>query len=113
MVNLDPTAGSEQAGTRPVVVVSRDAINHNAVNNNRTIVMVCIPLTDRKNLNKLYPSHVEIKKGTAGLTMDSVALCEQIRSIAPAQRLVQFMGRMPEAEMARIEEAIKITLDLD
>ena len=24
---LDPTEGSEQAGTRPVVIVSRDAIN--------------------------------------------------------------------------------------
>ena len=45
--------------------------------------------------------------------MDSVALCEQIRSIAPEQRLVRFMGRMPERDMRRIEEAIKITLDLD
>jgi len=44
--------------------------------------------------------------------MDSVALCEQIRSIAP-ERLVRFMGRMPERDMRRIEEAIKITLDLD
>ena len=113
MVNLNPTEGSEQAGTRPVVVVSRDAINHNAVNNNRTIVMVCVPLTDRKNLARIYPSHVEIKKGTAGLSMDSVALCEQIRSIAPEQRLVRFMGRMPEVDMRRVEEAIKITLDLD
>lgn len=113
MVNLDPTEGSEQAGTRPVIVVSRDAINHNAVNNNRTIVMVCVPLTDRKNLNKLYPSHVEIAKGTGGVSIDSVALCEQIRSIAPEQRLVRFMGRMPDDDMARIEDAIKITLDLD
>ena len=113
MVNLDPTEGSEQAGTRPVIVVSRDAINHNAINNNRTIVMVCVPLTDRKNLNKLYPSHVEIKKGTGGVTMDSVALCEQVRSIAPGQRLVRFMGRLPDPDMARIEDALKITLDLD
>lgn len=113
MVNLDPTEGSEQAGTRPVVVVSRDAINHNAVNNNRTIVMVCVPLTDRKNLNTLYPSHVEITKGTGGVSIDSVALCEQIRSIAPEQRLVRYMGRMPADDMARIEDAIRVTLDLD
>jgi mRNA interferase MazF len=113
LVNLDPTSGSEQAGTRPVIVVSRDAINHSAVNNNRTIVMVCVPLTDRKNLRALYPSHVEIKKGTGGLALDSVALCEQIRSIAPGERLVKFLGRIPEADMARLEQAIKITLDLE
>jgi mRNA interferase MazF len=113
MVDLDPTEGSEQAGTRPVVVVSRDAINHSAINNNRTIVLVCVPLTDRKNLRTIYPSHVEIKKGAGGVTIDSVALCEQIRSIAPEARLVQFMGRLPSEDMARLEDAIRITLDLD
>jgi mRNA interferase MazF len=113
MVSLDPTEGSEQAGTRPVVVVSRDSINHNAINRNRTVVLVAIPITDRDNLDQLYPCHVEIRKGTGGTTKDSVVLCEQIRSIAPEQRLVRYMGRMPEGEMRRIEDAIRITLDLD
>lgn len=113
MVNLDPTAGSEQAGTRPVIVVSRDSINHNAINNNRTLVMVCVPVTDRANLGRIYPCHVEIAKGTGGLTKDSVVLCEQIRSIAPGERLVRYMGRMPEEDMARIEDAMRITLALD
>jgi mRNA interferase MazF len=75
--------------------------------------MVCVPLTDRKNLRALYPSHVEIKRGVGGLTLDSVALCEQIRSIAPGQRLVKFLGRIPDTDMVRLEAAIKITLDLD
>ena len=113
MVSLEPTKGSEQGGTRPVIVVSRDSINHNAVNNNRTIVVVGIPTTDRLNLEKLYPCHVELKKGLGGLEKDSVALCEQVRSIAPEERHIRYMGRLPEEEMAKIEVALKITLDLD
>ena len=48
---LDPTEGSEQAGTRPVIVVSRDSINANSP------VVVVIPVTDAGNVKRLYPSH--------------------------------------------------------
>ncbi len=111
MVNLDPTEGSEQAGTRPVIVLSRNSINHNALGTNRTIVIVVVPTTNRSNLGKLYPSHVELRKGAGGLTMDSVALCEQIRAIT-VDRLVRYMGTMPATQMNEIEEAIRITLQL-
>lgn len=113
MVNLEPIKGSEQGGARPIIVVSRDAINHYAINKNRTLIMVGIPTTDRANLDKLYPSHVELKRGSGGFTCDSVALCEQIRAIAPGERLIRFMGRLTEEQMKRLEVAIKITLDLD
>lgn len=113
MVKLDPTSGSEQAGTRPVIVVSRDSFNHVSINNNMTLLFVGVPTTDRANLGKtLYPCHVEIPKGTGGLTKDSVALCEQIRALAPENRIVRYMGKMPDSYMGRIEEAIKITLAL-
>jgi mRNA interferase MazF len=48
---LDPTEGSEQAGTRPVVVIRRDAINANSP------VVVVVPVTDAANVKRLYPSH--------------------------------------------------------
>lgn len=115
MVQLDPTKGSEQAGAHPVIIVSRDSINRIAINNNpkRSLVMVCIPTTGRENLDQLYPCHVELKKGTGGLTKDSVALCEQIRAIAPGERLIRHMGKLDAKEMAKIEEALRITLALD
>ena len=102
---LDPTEGGEQAGTRPVVVISRDSINANSP------VVVIVPVTDASNVKRLYPSHVHLPKGTGGLRMDSVAKAEQIRAIQ-ISRFVGYYGRMDRDAVARIEEAIKITLAL-
>lgn len=102
---LNPTQGSEQSGTRPVIIVSRDAINQNSP------VVIVVPLTDRKNKTRLYPSHVEIKSGEGGTTMDSVALCEQVRAIART-RLTKSLGRLPANRISQINAALKIALDL-
>jgi mRNA interferase MazF len=102
---LDPTEGSEQAGTRPVVVISRDSINANSP------VVVVIPITDASNVKRVYPSHTHLSKGSGGLKMDSVVKAEQIRAIQ-VSRFVGFYGRLEKNAMARIEEAIKITLAL-
>jgi mRNA interferase MazF len=44
---LNPSAGSEQAGIRPVVIVSRDAINKNSS------VIVVVPLTKAANVKRI------------------------------------------------------------
>jgi mRNA interferase MazF len=102
---LDPSQGSEQAGTRPVVVVSRDAINKSSP------VIIVVPLTKRANKTRLLLCHVEIKTNEGGVTMDSVALCEQVRAIA-ASRLSKSMGHLPNERIAQINGALKIALDL-
>jgi mRNA interferase MazF len=102
---LDPTEGSEQAGTRPVVVMSRDSINANSP------VVVAVPVTDAANVRRPYPSHAHLAKGTGGLKMDSVAKAEQIRAIQ-VSRFVGYYGRMDGDALRRIEEAIKIALAL-
>jgi mRNA interferase MazF len=109
MFNLDPPRGSEQAGTRPVIVVSRDSINHYAIGKNRTMVVVAVPTTDRQNIEELYPSHVALSKGSGGLTMDCVALCEQVRAVS-VDRLVAYLGVLPPADLRKIEEALRIVL---
>ena len=59
LARLSPTEGSEQQGTRPVVVVSRDAINQYSP------VVVVVPLTDRAHKTKdrkstrLNSSHIQ------------------------------------------------------
>jgi len=103
---LDPVEGSEQGGTRPVVVVSRDAINRSSS------VVVVVPLTGRENKSRLYPSHVEIRAEEGGLQKDSVVLCEQVRSIG-THRLKKNIGHLPNQRIARINAALKIALDLD
>ena len=102
---LDPTEGSEQPGTRPVVVMSRDSINANSP------VVVVVPVTDAANVKRLYPSHTQIPKGSGGLKMDSVAKAEQIRAIQ-VSRFVGYHGRLDPDVLARVEDAIKVTLAL-
>jgi len=105
LANLSPTQGSEQDGQRPVIVVSRDAINENST------VVIVVPCTDAANKKKIYPSHVRMKAGTGGLTIESVALCEQVRAISK-DRLKKLLGTLPRPDIASLEASLKIALDL-
>lgn len=102
---LSPTEGSEQAGIRPVIVVSRDAINQ------FSSVIVVVPVTSAKNVKRSYPNNVLIKAGEGGLTADSVALGGQVRAITKA-RLLQQRGSLPPQVVTQIDQILRITLDL-
>ncbi len=102
---LDPTKGSEQGGTRPVVIVSRDAININSP------IVVIVPLSKRENHPRIYPSQVEIRSGNGNLSKDSVAMGEQVRAISK-ERLTKVIGHLPNAVIVKINAALKIALDL-
>lgn len=101
---LDPVEGSEQAGTRPVLVVSRDAINRSST------VVVVVPITERENKRRLYPSHVVVSPPEGGLDVESVILCEQIRAIS-IKRLLRLRGEVQPGVMVDVCRAIAITLD--
>jgi mRNA interferase MazF len=101
--DLNPVAGSEQGGKRPVLIVSRDAINVNAP------IVIAVPLTSRENKRRLYPTHVEL--GAGGLAKDSVALCEQVRAISK-DRLTKKIGQVSPQRMTAVDAALKISLDL-
>jgi mRNA interferase MazF len=105
IADLEPVQGAEQAGTRPVVVISRDALNRTSPN-----VVIC-PMTDAANKTKFYPSHVRVPAGTSGLKLDSIVVCEQVRAISKT-RLRGQLGKFEKAVMTSIEAAVKITLDL-
>jgi mRNA interferase MazF len=102
---LNDVEGSEQAGTRPVVVLTRDIINASSP------VVVVVPITDAANPKAKYPSHVFLKKGAGGLEIDSIAKAEQIRAIQTA-RFVHHYGKLDDVYIAQIEQAIKHTLAL-
>lgn len=82
---LDPVEGSEQAGIRPVVVVSRNAINTNS--------SVVVPCTTYRQNRRIYPSQILITAPEGGLNNDSIALGEQVRAIAKT-RLVRLRGEL-------------------
>jgi mRNA interferase MazF len=101
---LDPVEGSEQAGTRPIVIVSRDAINDHA-----TFVLGAALTTYRGR--RLSPSHVLIDPGDGGLTRQSVVLGEQVRVLSKT-RLGRRWGGLSPAAMERLDRAIRIVFDL-
>ena len=98
-VNLDPVVGTEIRKTRPAVVVSNDSCNRYGAR------VVVLPITS--NIDSLYPGEAMIEvKGRQGR-----ALGDQIRSI-DKRRLKSRVSTLSANEMARIDEALAITLDL-
>jgi len=102
---LNPTEGSEQAGTRPVIIVSRDAINQYSP------VIVIVPVTNALHVKRQYPNNVLIREGEGGLTVESVALGGQIRAISK-RRLLRPRGTLSSATIQEVDRALRITLDL-
>lgn len=102
---LNPIEGSEQGGVRPVVIVSRNAINQ------YSSVVVVVPMTSATNIKKLYPYNVLIEVGDGGLTAASVALGGQMRAISKT-RLLRKRGTLSLETMQAIERALRITLNL-
>jgi mRNA interferase MazF len=103
---LDPgTEGSEQAGVRPVVIVSRDAINANSR------VVLGVPCTTYRGRREPYPSQALLYAPDGGLTVDSIALGEQLRVLAKT-RLLYRRGMLSPAGLARVDRALLIALDL-
>lgn len=102
---FSPTEGSEQAGMRPVIIVSRNAINQHSP------VIVVVPLTDAANLKRTYPSDVLIYRPEGGLSLDSVALTGQVRAIAKT-RLLRRRGALSSEVVEQVAKALRVTLDL-
>ena len=102
---LDPTEGSEQAGIRPVIVVSRDAINL------ASSVVIVVPCTTYRTGRRVYPSQVLLTASEGGLTNDSVALGEQVRALAK-RRLLARRGMLSVAALRHVDRALLIALDL-
>jgi mRNA interferase MazF len=107
LASLDPTTGSEQAGRRPVLVISRERINQ------LLPVVNVIPLTSRKSPERtIYPNEVLLPAGMAGLRVDSIALCYQIRTL-DKERLEQDWGELDDWSLRQeLREAIRFQLDL-
>ncbi len=103
--SLNPVEGSEQGGSRPVLIVSRDAINK------YSSVVIVVPFTGLENCPRTYPSQVVVKAGKGGLSKDSVAMGEQVRAIAK-KRLAKYIGHLPPDLMAQVSAALKIAIDL-
>jgi mRNA interferase MazF len=104
---LDPVRGSEQAGRRPVLVVSREHINQVLP------VVNVVPLTSLKSPGRqIYPNEVLLPAGTGGVDNDSIALCYQIRTLDKSRLIVQ-LGQVADIRLRmQIVEALRFQLDI-
>ena len=104
--NLDPTQGSEQRGIRPVIVVSNNSVNHSLP------VSTVLPLSSVKPTDKIYPTEVLLEVGVSGLPKNSVAMVQQIRTVAHS-RLESPTGRLEDVDTReKILEAIRMYFEL-
>jgi mRNA interferase MazF len=103
MVELDPVRGHEQAGRRPALVVSVDALNQSAA-----ALAIVLPITSR---DKRVRSHVRMAAGEGGLRTTSYVKCEDIRSISTS-RMDRRLGRATTPTMDAVDDRLRILLDL-
>jgi len=105
--SLRPVIGSEQGGDRPVLIVSRNAINRSS-----PVVIVC-PVSDREHFSRIYPSQVEVPPTPGnGLTKRSVIMGEQVRAMSK-RRLIARRGAVASDLLLMVDRALKIALQLE
>ena len=101
LADLNPTQGSEQSGSRPVLIFQNDSINR------FTSTFLTIPLTTNLRRASL-PTCLLVRQGEGGLDRDSVALCHQLR-VLDRMRLKRRLGVVSAQTMAAIESRVLFT----
>ena len=101
---LNPFKGSEQGGTRPVVVLS------NNIGNRNSTTLIVAPLTTQPDTGYM-PTHVHIRRAVYSKTEDSTILLEQIRTI-DKERIEMYVGKLSREQMTEVETALMISVGL-
>lgn len=105
-VDLNPTKGREQAGNRPVLVLSNNTINK------LPLVVTVVVGTKGENISRNYPTNVRISSSDSGLSIETVFLCFQIRSLDPNRFPEKPAGKLSAEVLERIDDAVRYCLDL-
>jgi len=102
--DLSPVIGSEQGGTRPVLV-----IQNNIGNLHSPTVIVAAITTSFPKARML--THIELKASEVGLEKDSVIMLEQIRTI-DKKRLRKKVACLNSYTMRQVDYALRISVGL-
>lgn len=104
LISFDPTIGAEIRKTRPALILQNDVANA------ASPITIAAAITSRFE-EPLYPTEVPIRAKEGGLAADSAALLNQLRSI-DKQRLIRRLGRLSPETMARVNQALAISVGL-
>ena len=102
-LDLNPTQGREQAGTRPALVVSVNRFNHGPAE-----LAVVIPITSRQ---KGIPMHVSLAPPEGGVKRESFIKCEDLRCVSTG-RFSRCWGRVSPSTMRAVEDRLRILMGL-
>ncbi|MEG0384642.1 type II toxin-antitoxin system PemK/MazF family toxin [Solibacillus cecembensis] len=102
--DLSPVVGSEQGGTRPVLIIQND------IGNRFSPTVIIAAITAQIQKAKL-PTHVEINAKKYGFERDSVILLEQLRTIDKS-RLTDRITQLDSQLMEQVDDALGISLGL-
>lgn len=94
--DLNPTRGHEQAGERPVLVLSHDVFN------DRSGTVIAVALTSQEP-RAGFPLTLELR--TAKLPRRSWVKTSQIRTLS-TERIGRRLGRVSEEELAEVLEGL-------
>jgi len=102
LVNFNPGRGSEQRGIRPALVVQNDTGNIYA----ETTIVAAITTTIKE-----FPVTVVVPASEGGLRQRSMVNLAQLLTL-DKRRLQGRLGKLSEAAMQKVNEAIKVSLDV-
>ena len=105
-VNLNPVKGREQAGQRPVLVLSIDEINR------LPLVVTVVVGTKGDNISRDYSTNVRLSPAESNLPIETVFLCFQIRSLDPKRFSAKPVGMVTDEVLEKIETAVCYCLGL-
>ncbi len=103
LASLSPTRGHEQAGVRPVVIVSDDTFNQGPAG-----LLVVVPMTTTW---RGVPLHVQVDPPEGGLRRRSTIKCEDLRSIS-TDRLIEYWGTLSPPTLAIVDDRLRLLLRL-
>ena len=95
---LDPVVGHEQAGRRPVVIVSADWWNET-----QAPVVGIVPLSSRA---KGMPHHIKVPAGVGGLSKESFLMPEHLRYVDRRRLVAPVDGSLSPEVMLRLRTLI-------
>ena len=105
--DLDPVEGSEQAGDRPCLIVSREEANE------ALPTVTVLPVTTLKPGRRPYPSEVLLPAGLAGNPNASLIMAQQVRTV-DKRRFYQSYGWLrDETCQEKVRQVIRMYFDLD
>ncbi len=102
LADLDPVIGSEQGGSRPVLIIQNDIGNKYS----NTIITAAITTSCKKEL----PTHIALDSYDF-LESGSIILLEQIRTI-DINRILKYLGDLPHEKMISVDRALAISVGL-